>query len=103
MKKVVDTTRRGTRIAVCAALLLAMPAATNVRVSLAEEIDSVVASVDGDPITSHDLKNPSAITNGPTSPMSMGAPDKPAGALKIRHRTKVTRRGIAQIRIQGQR
>ena len=82
MKKVADPIRRGALIAVCAALLLAMLAAINVRLGLAEEIDSVVASVDGNPITSHDLKNPSTITNGPTSPTSMGTPDKPAGALK---------------------
>lgn len=82
MKKVIDTIRSGTRIAVCVTMLLAMLVTTTARMSVAEEIDSVVASVDGDPITSHDLKNPSAITNGPTSPMSMGAPDKPEGALK---------------------
>ena len=42
-----------------------MLTAINVRVSLAEEIDSVVASVDGNPITSHDLKNPATVSNGP--------------------------------------
>jgi peptidyl-prolyl cis-trans isomerase SurA len=82
MKKVVNTIRSATRIAVCATMLLAVLVATSASMSFAEEIDSVVASVDGDPITSHDLKNPSAITNGPASPMSMGAPDKPEGALK---------------------
>lgn len=82
MKKLVAPIRCATRIVVCVTMLLAMLAFPTARLSFAEEIDSVVASVDGDPITSHDLKNPSAITNGPTSPTSMGAPDKPEGALK---------------------
>jgi peptidyl-prolyl cis-trans isomerase SurA len=82
MKIFLHTICTGAPIAIFTSALLALIIAATPHMIVAEEIDSVVASVDGDPITAHDLKNPSAITNGPTSPISMGAPDKPEGALK---------------------
>ncbi len=57
MRKIAQKIRTLSLIAVSAAGLLAMLTAANVRPLRAEEIDSVVASVDGDPITSEDLKN----------------------------------------------
>jgi peptidyl-prolyl cis-trans isomerase SurA len=60
MKKIAETIRTATLIAAWTAGLLALLTAVNARPLRAEEIDSVVASVDGDPITSHDLKNPAA-------------------------------------------
>jgi peptidyl-prolyl cis-trans isomerase SurA len=61
-----------------------MATAWGARLIRAEEIDSVVASVDGEPITSHDLKNPSVGggAGGIGSGLSMGTPDNPQGALK---------------------
>jgi parvulin-like peptidyl-prolyl isomerase len=72
-------------LAVGAAALLTLQMATNARVVRAEEIDSVVASVDGEPITSTDLKNPNAAGGPggmPASGISMGTPESPQGPLK---------------------
>ncbi len=69
---------------VFATVLLAILTAATARIIQAEEIDSVVASVDGEPITSNDLKNPS-VGGGPAGMgpgLSMGTPDSPQGALK---------------------
>lgn len=87
MKKLAETIRAGTLIAASAAILLALLTAASARLICAEEIDSVVASVDGDPITAHDLKNPAAAggaSGAPSGGFSMGraAPDNPQGALK---------------------
>ncbi|HEY1852470.1 MAG TPA: peptidylprolyl isomerase [Candidatus Binataceae bacterium] len=76
---------RGAMLAVGAAALLTLQMATNARVVRAEEIDSVVASVDGEPITSTDLKNPNAAGGPggmPASGISMGTPESPQGPLK---------------------
>ena len=58
MRKIVETIRTATLIAASATGLIALLTVVNVHPLCAEEIDSVVASVDGDPITSHDLTNP---------------------------------------------
>ena len=60
MKNIAQPLRSAALIAVSAAGLLALLISLNARPLRAEEIDSVVASVDGDPITSHDLTNPPA-------------------------------------------
>lgn len=78
MKKIAETIRRTAPIAVSAAALFALLAAAGGRPLWAEEIDSVVASVDGDPITSHDLKAPptGAMPGGVVAnPNASGDPD----------------------------
>lgn len=85
MKKIAETIRIATLIAVSTAGLLALLTAVNVRPLCAEEIDSVVASVDGDPITSHDLKNPAAGASSGTAAGGFAtgaASSDPADALK---------------------
>src|ERR1700733_6880683 len=81
MKKSPKTIHSRTLIAFATVLLTS---AVGARVIRAEEIDSVVASVDGEPITSHDLQNPSVggAAGGMGSGLSMGTPDNPQGALK---------------------
>jgi peptidyl-prolyl cis-trans isomerase SurA len=81
MKKSPKTIHSRTLIAFATVLLTSAVGARAIR---AEEIDSVVASVDGEPITSHDLQNPSVggAAGGMGSGLSMGTPDNPQGALK---------------------
>jgi peptidyl-prolyl cis-trans isomerase SurA len=87
MKKNAETRCKATLIAACAAGLLVLLTTAKVRPLGAEEIDSVVASVDGDPITSQDLKNPTS-SGGPASLGSSGftpgngPSDNPDVALK---------------------
>ena len=85
MKKLTETISAGA-FTISATVILTLLTATNARLIRAEEIDSVVASVDGEPITSQDLKNPAAGAAGGASGMasglSMGTPDSPQGALK---------------------
>ena len=74
-------------IAASAAGLAALLTAGMPRAVRAEEIDSVVASVDGDPITSHDLKNPAPAGGASSSPtgallMAPATPENPQVALK---------------------
>jgi peptidyl-prolyl cis-trans isomerase SurA len=86
MKKIAETICTATLIAAFAGGLLALLTAANVRPLGAEEIDSVVASVDGDPITSHDLKNPASGGPGGLGSSgfapSSGPSDDPDVALK---------------------
>jgi len=76
---------RGAMLVAAVAALLTLQMAASARMARAEEIDSVVASVDGDPITSTDLKNPNA-AGGPggmqSSGVSIGTPENPQGPLK---------------------
>jgi peptidyl-prolyl cis-trans isomerase SurA len=84
MKKIVETIRSITLIAAITTGLLALLTATSARLLRAEEIDSVVASVDGNPITSHDLTNPAASGAGPGGIVAGAAPPSdPQVALKL--------------------
>jgi peptidyl-prolyl cis-trans isomerase SurA len=87
MKKIAETIRRATLIAASAGGLLVLATAVNVRPLGAEEIDSVVASVDGQPITSHDVKAmmSGGSSGGPVAGFAPGtAPNNdPAAALKL--------------------
>ena len=86
MKKIAETLRTATLIALSTAGLLTLLSALNPRPINAEEIDSVVASVDGDPITSHDLKHPAAGASSGAAASGFapgaGASNDPEDALK---------------------
>ncbi len=87
MKKIAETIRRATLIAASAGGLMVLATAVNVRPLGAEEIDSVVASVDGQPITSHDVKAMmSAGSSGGAAAgfaPGTGPTNDPAAALKL--------------------
>ncbi len=85
MKNLPKTLRAPILTASATVLVTLLTIATAARVIRAEEIDSVVASVDGDPITSTDLKNPRATGSAsgmPSGGLAIGTPDSPQGALK---------------------
>src|SRR5271168_5162977 len=65
--------------AAAAAGALALMIASGVRQAAAEQIDGVVASVDGDPITSHDVKVYNASNSASGGPG--GTSSSPSGAL----------------------
>jgi peptidyl-prolyl cis-trans isomerase SurA len=85
MKKIAQKLRRATLIAAFAAGLLVLLTASSGRPIRAEEIDSVVASVDGDPITSNDLKNQASGSSSgmPTRGLGTAPSNDPEAALKI--------------------
>ena len=86
MKKAAASIRTAMLIVACAVAMLALLTASRARPVHAEEIDSVVASVDGDPITSEDLKNPGnggAAAGMPPGGSGLGTADNPQGALKM--------------------
>jgi peptidyl-prolyl cis-trans isomerase SurA len=86
MREIAQKIRTLTLIVVSAAGMLALLSAVSVRRLGAEEIDSVVASVDGDPITSQDVRNSAAGAHGLGSGGGLvggtGPTDDPEVALK---------------------
>jgi peptidyl-prolyl cis-trans isomerase SurA len=95
MKKIAQTIRTATLSAASAAGLLALLSAVNVRPLRAEEIDSVVASVDGDPITSQDVKNSAAGAHGLTSG-GLGAGSGPTDDPEVALKNAIAQRMIEQ-------
>jgi peptidyl-prolyl cis-trans isomerase SurA len=95
MKKIAESIRTATLIAASAAGLLALMTAANVRALHAEEIDSVVASVDGEPITSQDVRN-SAAASSSLSPNGLGAGTGPSSDPDVALKNAIAQRMIEQ-------
>jgi peptidyl-prolyl cis-trans isomerase SurA len=96
MKKIAETIRTAILVAASAAGLLALLIAANVRLISAEEIDSVVASVDGDPITSHDLKNPTSASSSGMPSGGLAAGMAPSGDLQVALKIAIEQRMLEQ-------
>lgn len=96
MKKIAETIRTATLIAASTAGLLALLTAANVRPLEAEEIDSVVASVDGDPITSQDVKTQGAAGSGSAASGGLGIASGPSSDPEVALKNAIAQRLLEQ-------
>jgi peptidyl-prolyl cis-trans isomerase SurA len=96
MKKIAETIRTATLIAAGTAGLLALLTAVNARPLRAEEIDSVVASVDGDPITSHDLKHPASGASSGAAAAGFAAGTAPSSDPEVALKNAIAQRMLEQ-------
>ena len=96
MKKIAETIRTTTLIAASTAGLLALLTAVNVRPVCAEEIDSVVASVDGDPITSHDLKSAASGASGSMASGGLATGTAPSSDPAVALKNAIAQRMLEQ-------
>jgi peptidyl-prolyl cis-trans isomerase SurA len=96
MKNIAETIRRTTLIAASAAGLMALLTTVKVGASRAEEIDSVVASVDGDPITSQDLKTQGAAGAGAAASAGIGLASGPSSDPDVALKNAIAQRLLEQ-------
>ncbi len=96
MKKIAETIRATTLIVASAAGLMALLTAVNVRPAAAEEIDSVVASVDGDPITSQDVKTQGAAGSSSAASGGLGIGSAPSNDPDVALKNAIAQRLLEQ-------
>jgi peptidyl-prolyl cis-trans isomerase SurA len=95
MKKIAETIRTAMLIAASAVGLLSLLTVVKARPIRAEEIDSVVASVDGDPITSQDVRSSMANSNS-LSPGGLGAGTGPSSDPDVALKNAIAQRMISE-------
>ena len=96
MRTIVQTIRTAGLTVAAAAVLLVLFTAARVCPAAAEEIDSVVASVDGDPITSHDVQTQGANGSGTAASGGLGLASAPSSDPDVALKNAIAQRLLEQ-------